>query len=429
LLQPAFLVLLWAFAASQITLNELEQWRVLNQLYWPLHTLQLSLYPLIFGVLALLVSWRIYWPQLSVLIKILMAFLTLHAVFIWIDFGLLFQHRTLLWFTLLAYIVFGLLAIRRISRQSTLKIVMQPQGKNQPQVHLQNQVQPQSQTLAQPQPLSSRFEQAIWVLGLLVYSSVLLTLYWIKQPMVAIIILPLVLMVVLLVGKNISLPLARKPLLSDISIPVSVALLLWIMVANWLSSGQIGGLPYVPLLNLLDICLITAGLVVYRLMAYLPAIHQSSFTHQPSLTQLPFISIKVAQAALGIAAFFTLTSLIIRTLHQWAGTPLWPNGAWQVDLVQTSLTIIWTLCALLLTGLSSRYGWRPVWLAGIALLSVVVIKLLLVDLSNVAAIARIVSFIGAGLIMLLIGYIAPLPPAMGSERHATNANTAGEGKG
>jgi uncharacterized membrane protein len=34
-----------------------------------------------------------------------------------------------------------------------------------------------------------------------------------------------------------------------------------------------------------------------------------------------------------------------------------------------------------------------------------------VDLSNVGAVARVISFIGAGLMMLLIGYIAPLPPA------------------
>ena len=103
--------------------------------------------------------------------------------------------------------------------------------------------------------------------------------------------------------------------------------------------------------------------------------------------------------------------MIIRTLHQWAGTPLWADGAWHNDLVQTSLTIVWTLCALVLTGLASRYAWREVWLVGIALLVIVVAKLLFIDLSNAATVARIVSFIGAGLIMLLIGYIAPLPPS------------------
>ena len=65
----------------------------------------------------------------------------------------------------------------------------------------------------------------------------------------------------------------------------------------------------------------------------------------------------------------------------------------------------------MLTGLASRYAWREVWLVGIALLVIVVAKLLFIDLSNAATVARIVSFIGAGLIMLLIGYIAPLPPS------------------
>ena len=117
------------------------------------------------------------------------------------------------------------------------------------------------------------------------------------------------------------------------------------------------------------------------------------------------------QLALGISGFIVFTGMIIRTLHQWAGTPLWAYGAWHNDLVQTSLTIVWTLCALILTGLSSKYAWREIWLVGIALLVIVVAKLLFIDLSNAATVARIVSFIGAGLIMLLIGYIAPLPPS------------------
>ena len=376
LFQPAFLILAWAFAASQVMLHELEQWSMGHQVYWPLRQLQFSLYPLIFIFLAMLASWRFYWPQLSLLIRLILAALTLHAAVIWLDYGHLFTNRPLLVLTMLGYAVFGVLAIQRLSRQA---------------VYANNLQQPVSST--QQHGPSSRVEQAIWALGLLIYSSVLLQVYWIKQPMVAMIILPLGLIAAVLLVKKPLLLIQHHTLLHDLSIPVSVVLFGWMMAANWLSSGQIGGLPYVPVLNVLDICLIGAGLVIYRLMM-----------------DLPQVLVKMAQAGLGIAAFFSLTSLIIRTLHQWAGTPLWENGAWQVDLVQTSLTIIWTLCALILTGLASRYGWRQVWLAGIALLAVVVIKLLLVDLSNVAAIARIVSFIGAGLIMLLIGYIAPLPP-------------------
>ena len=43
----------------------------------------------------------------------------------------------------------------------------------------------------------------------------------------------------------------------------------------------------------------------------------------------------------------------------------------------------------------------------------VVIKLFLVDLSNTGTIARIISFIVVGILMLLIGYLSPLPPQSG----------------
>jgi len=41
---------------------------------------------------------------------------------------------------------------------------------------------------------------------------------------------------------------------------------------------------------------------------------------------------------------------------------------------------------------------------------VVVAKLVLVDMSKVEGVARIIAFIGVGLLMLLIGYFVPLPP-------------------
>ena len=55
---------------------------------------------------------------------------------------------------------------------------------------------------------------------------------------------------------------------------------------------------------------------------------------------------------------------------------------------------------------------RPLWIAGAALMGVVVVKLFLVDLSNIGGVERIVSFIGVGLLMLLIGYVSPVPPRM-----------------
>ena len=48
-------------------------------------------------------------------------------------------------------------------------------------------------------------------------------------------------------------------------------------------------------------------------------------------------------------------------------------------------------------------------------MAVVVIKLFFVDLSNVGGIERIVSFIGVGVLMLVIGYVSPVPPAAAGE--------------
>jgi uncharacterized membrane protein len=55
---------------------------------------------------------------------------------------------------------------------------------------------------------------------------------------------------------------------------------------------------------------------------------------------------------------------------------------------------------------------RKLWVAGAALLGVVVGKLFLVDLANTGTVARIVSFLGVGVILLLIGYVAPVPPGV-----------------
>jgi uncharacterized membrane protein len=51
------------------------------------------------------------------------------------------------------------------------------------------------------------------------------------------------------------------------------------------------------------------------------------------------------------------------------------------------------------------------WLAGAGLLAVVVLKLFFVDLASLDTLRRIVTFLGVGLLMLVIGYVSPLPPA------------------
>ena len=59
--------------------------------------------------------------------------------------------------------------------------------------------------------------------------------------------------------------------------------------------------------------------------------------------------------------------------------------------------------------LGNRRASRMVWIAGAALLAIVVAKLFLIELADRGGLYRIVSFIGVGLAFLVVGYFAPVP--------------------
>jgi uncharacterized membrane protein len=82
----------------------------------------------------------------------------------------------------------------------------------------------------------------------------------------------------------------------------------------------------------------------------------------------------------------------------------------QSMLVQAGLSIVWALIALGLMIAGHLRGRRDFWLVGAVLLVVVVIKLFLVDRASGGSLERIISFIGVGVLMLIVGYFAPLPP-------------------
>ena len=120
---------------------------------------------------------------------------------------------------------------------------------------------------------------------------------------------------------------------------------------------------------------------------------------------------------LAVACFVWLNAILIRSFHHYGDVPF-RFDAWMNSLaVQTGITLLWTVTALVLMWLSARRTARLPWMVGAALLGAVVLKLLLIDLSGSGTIMRIVSFIGVGALMLVIGYVAPLPAK--EERHET----------
>ena len=206
----------------------------------------------------------------------------------------------------------------------------------------------------------------------------------------------------------------QQALLSCAAIFAPIALS-WVIITNWSYDGVIWGLSYFPLLNLYDITSLLTLLVGFSLYYMSQHRRDESLIESSAAPQTKRIfTADYLLVMLGLISFWLISSMLVRTLHAFIGTPLWDSaqgGAWQSEQVQTGLTILWTLLALVATIVASRYWQRTLWFMGIGLLGIVVLKLVLVDLSQTEAIWRVISFLGAGSLILLIGYLAPLPPA------------------
>lgn len=101
--------------------------------------------------------------------------------------------------------------------------------------------------------------------------------------------------------------------------------------------------------------------------------------------------------------------IMLRALHVYLGTPYNETGIWQDSTVQLSLTLLWAFLALITMQFASRRHLKGIWVLGGSILVLVNLKLVLLDLANIGTLSRVLSFLGAGLIMLIIAYIAPMP--------------------
>jgi uncharacterized membrane protein len=167
------------------------------------------------------------------------------------------------------------------------------------------------------------------------------------------------------------------------------------------SDGNARPLPYVPLLNPTDLA-VALGLAGCAL--WLARVRTSSL-QVPAAARDP-------RMALGLAAigFVALNTVWLRVVHHHAGVP-W-NAALLFDsfVVQAGYSILWTSIAVVLMVAAHRSARRPVWMLGGGLLALTVAKLFVIDLSNRGGSERIVAFIAVGVLMLLVGWFAPMPP-------------------
>ncbi|MFO5982037.1 DUF2339 domain-containing protein, partial [Pseudomonas aeruginosa] len=182
--------------------------------------------------------------------------------------------------------------------------------------------------------------------------------------------------------------------------PVALLLLGWFWSANLLSDGAAEPLPYLPLANPLELGLLIVLFALYRW----------SDASLASLVDGNASARLGRQALAGASLFALLTLAVCRAAHHLAGVPFQAEALTASMLVQAGLSLVWTLCALGLTIAGTRLGRRDLWMVGAALVGVVVVKLFFVELGNSGSLERIISFIGVGVLLLVVGYFSPLPP-------------------
>jgi uncharacterized membrane protein len=181
---------------------------------------------------------------------------------------------------------------------------------------------------------------------------------------------------------------------------LAVYLGVWSIETNLQIASPSAPLRYLPLANPLDV--VQAGVLVVLIRFWMGVRDEG---YGKNLDERPVIG------ALALLGFIWLNAVLLRTLHQWAAIPYELQAMLTSTLVETALSIFWAVLALTTMLVATRLQSRVVWLVGAVLLVVVVGKLFLVDLSSIGTVERIVSFLGVGLLMLVLGYFSPLPPA------------------
>ena len=175
---------------------------------------------------------------------------------------------------------------------------------------------------------------------------------------------------------------------------LAALLAVWFLIVNLTSPGSAKPLPYVPILNPLDLTLLAA---------------------LAALTLWARGTMRVAERTLfiwfGAALFLLVNAMVFRAVHQWLDVPWRLAALVSSKPLQAALTLTWSATALPLMLVATRRSVRPLWMVGAFLLAVVVVKLFVLDLGSLSGLPRVVAFLGVGVLLLLIGYLAPLPPA------------------
>lgn len=174
-----------------------------------------------------------------------------------------------------------------------------------------------------------------------------------------------------------------------------ILILMIIIIFTWIglfhASGKILLLPmWLPILNAYDFAQI---LLVTCIIHF-------------------FITMRIKHYVYWAAGFslIMLTLIIVRACYFYLDLSHWSLSLLLDKNIQITFTIIWTLLGFTFWIYGSKKRSHLIWNIGAALMGLVLLKLLLIDRSNLGNVTGIISFIGYGLFCLVIGYLAPQPP-------------------
>jgi uncharacterized membrane protein len=179
-----------------------------------------------------------------------------------------------------------------------------------------------------------------------------------------------------------------------------------ILAANAWSPGDAAPLPYVPLFNPLELASVLVLIVGLRWLR--------------AVAQLQRVRLEPQSVGAGVAllALFLLTMAVARAVHHFTGVPFDFDNLAGSSVLQAALSIVWGTAGLAGMVLGARRKHRAVWIGGAALMAVVVVKLFVVELDNTGTLGRVISFLGVGLLLLVVGYFAPVPPRVELDERA-----------
>lgn len=183
-------------------------------------------------------------------------------------------------------------------------------------------------------------------------------------------------------------------------VPIAGYLVIWLL-ASVSEAGSALPLPYVMILNPIE----TTGMVVLlSLLVWCLGARKFSGSEQTS--------IRTIVIGLSVLCFIWFNAVLFRSVHHATNTPYDFWLLWRSPTLQSTISLTWTVLGSALMALAAlKLKLRQVWIACAAILGIVVLKLFTVDLADIGTIARIVSFMGVGMGLLVIGYFAPLPPS------------------